>query len=74
MDSDPQFDGVLWSVADFELLDGSEQVERHGSDLGSMGVVRSGQTTDHHVGVAYSLYLIHIVILDDRVERCVQVI
>ena len=62
-------------MADLEGEDGVEQRQSHARDLpGVQLAVAGGQPRHHHVGVADRLHLVHVVVLDDGVERRVQVV
>ena len=75
MDADPDLDGGVRAVSDADGGDGGEEVEGHGGHLpGVNQPVPDGQAADHHVGIAYRLHLVHVVVFDDGVKACVQII
>ena len=75
VNADPEFEDVIRTMTNFELLDAGQQVERHGRDLASVVVsVTTWQAADHHVGVAYRFDFVDVIILDDAVKECVEVI
>ena len=58
MDADAQLEVCEWLVADTEVLDGGEQVERHRTDLASVTVlIPLRQPGRHHVCVTNCLHL-----------------
>ena len=75
MDSDAQLEQFVGPVADAEGLHGPQQVQGERGDLAGVVVaVADGQAADDHVGVADRLHLVHVVVVDDRVEQGVQVV
>lgn len=75
VNADPELQNVVGAMADFELLDAGQQVQRHGRDLAGVVVsVTTWQAAHHHVGVAYRFNLVDVVVLDDAVKECVQVV
>ena len=62
-------------MSDAEGLHGPDEMQRQRGDLSSVVVaVTDGQSTDHHVRVAYRLHLVHVIVVDDGVEQRVQVV
>ena len=69
MKSNPELEQCVWEVGNGEVGDGLEQVERHVGDLaGVLHAVRFRKSTGHHVGVAYRLHLVHVVLVEYRVK------
>ena len=69
VDANAELEHVVGPVSDLELLDAGQQIERHGGDLSGVVVaVAARQAADHHVGVAYCLDLVDVVVFDDAVE------
>lgn len=75
MDSDAKLQCFVGSASYLERADGLEEVESHGSDLADMTVtVSQRKPTDDHVGIAYCLHLIDVVMVDDAVEQRVEIV
>jgi len=49
------------TMADLELLDGSEHVQRHVGNLASVVLVRLRKTAGHHVRVTNRLHLLGVI-------------
>lgn len=75
MHANAKLEDVVRPMADLELLDGGQEVQRHGGDLaGVLQAVTVRQAADHHVGIADCLHFVDVVVFDDVVEQCVQVV
>lgn len=62
-------------VANFEVLNGGEQMERQRGNFSGMAIsVAERKSADNHVRVPDGLHLVDVVVADDRVEACVQVV
>ena len=75
MDSDAHFQQLVRSMPDAKCLHGAQQLQRQGCYLSGVVVaVTDGQAAHHHVGIAYRLHFVDVVVVDDRVEQRVQIV
>ena len=75
MDSDAHFEGFTSSVRNWKVADFGEEVKSEGGDFCSVLVsVADGQSAGHHVGVADRLHFVGVVILQNGIEQCVELV